>query len=233
MPEQAEVRADLRADLQVVHGPPATVLLAGLPPVYAYGLSAVLTAGGLPTTVVKDVVQVPGVLAGAGPFVVVVPFALAGPVVDAVTAPSAHAVVVLVDVATAEVCATAVRAGVTGILAADDGSDDVLVVLKAAARGRTVLPQDVVRALCRPEAATPPSLTPTEQAWLRRLAAGGTVSALARSCGFSEREMYRRLSGVYLRLGARTRTEALLMAERFGVLAPAPPGAGDRPAERG
>ncbi len=233
MPEQAQVQTHLPADLQVVHAPPATVLLAGLPPVYAYGLSAVLVAGGLPTTVVKDVEQVPGLLAGPGPFVVVVPLARSGTVVSALTAPSAHAVVVLVDAATTEVCATAVRAGITGILAADDASDDVLVVLKAAARGRTVLPQDVVRALCRPEAVTPPSLTSTEQAWLRRLAAGGTVSALARSCGFSEREMYRRLSGVYLRLGARTRTEALLLAERFGLLAPPTPGAADRPAERG
>jgi hypothetical protein len=30
--------------------------------------------------------------------------------------------------------------------------------------------------------------------------------------------MYRRLSSVYLQLGASTRTEALLLAERFGLL---------------
>jgi DNA-binding NarL/FixJ family response regulator len=69
-----------------------------------------------------------------------------------------------------------------------------------------------------PATLPPPSLTDVEQAWLRRLAAGGTVAGLARGCGYSEREMYRRLSDMYSRLGARTRTEALLLAERFGLL---------------
>lgn len=215
MLEQSQVQRD---DLRIVHTPVPTMLLTGLPPVYASGLSAVLTAAGLSTLVLSDLVQLPTVLAGAGSFVVVVPLARAGSVVSAVTVTSAHAVVVLVDVATAEVCAAAVRAGVTGILTVDDASDDVVAVLQAAACGRTVLPREVVQALCRPESAVPPSLTPTEQSWLRRLAAGGTVSGLARACGYSEREMYRRLSSLYLRLGARTRTGALLQAERFGFL---------------
>lgn len=217
MPEQSQGQSD---DLRIVHTPVPTMLLTGLPPVYASGLSAVLTDAGLSTLVVSDPVQLPAVLAGSGSgsFVVVVPLARAGSIMSAVTVLSARAVVVLVDVATAEVCATAVRAGVTGILTVDDASDDVVAVLQAAACGRTVLPREVVQALCRPESAAPPSLTTTEQNWLRRLAAGGTVSGLARSCGYSEREMYRRLSALYLRLGARTRTEALLQAERFGFL---------------
>jgi DNA-binding NarL/FixJ family response regulator len=61
-------------------------------------------------------------------------------------------------------------------------------------------------------------LSETERAWLRRLAAGGTVAGLARDCAYSEREMYRRLSDLYTRLGGRTRTEALLLAERHGLL---------------
>ncbi len=106
----------------------------------------------------------------------------------------------------------------TGVLAATHPAEDIVPVLHCAARGHTVLPRELVRALCRPASLPPPSLTPTEQAWMRRLAAGGTVAGLARTCGYSEREMYRRLSTVYLRLGARTRTEALLLAERFGLL---------------
>lgn len=215
VPDQAHVQAD---DLQVLRTPCAATVLAGLPPVYAHGLSGLLDNRGLRTRVVPDLGELPGVLADPGTSVVVVPLASADAVLAAVAQPAGHAVVVIADSTSPELCATALRAGVTGIITFDDSPDDVLTALQAAARGRVVLPRDVVRALCRPEAAVPPSLTSAEQDWLRRLAAGGTVSGLARSCGFSEREMYRRLSAVYLRLGARTRTEALLLAERFGFL---------------
>jgi DNA-binding CsgD family transcriptional regulator len=53
---------------------------------------------------------------------------------------------------------------------------------------------------------------------LRHLADSGTVASLARTVGYSEREMYRLLGGVYARLGASNRTEALLLAERWGLL---------------
>lgn len=215
VPEQSQVQT---GDLLVVRTPTHTMLLAGLPPVYAHGLSGLLAAAGLQAQVVPDLPQLTTVLPDAGPCVVVVPLAQTGSVVSAVALQPGQVLVVLVDVATAEVCATALRAGVTGILTFEDAPEDVVTVLQAAARGRVVLPREVVQSLCRPEVVEPPSLTSTEQDWLRRLAAGGTVAGLARSCGYSEREMYRRLSAVYLRLGARTRTEALLLAERFGFL---------------
>jgi len=44
------------------------------------------------------------------------------------------------------------------------------------------------------------------------------VTSLARSSGYSEREMYRLLSALYARLGVTTRTEALLRADRWGLL---------------
>ena len=207
-------------DLQVVRESTSlpAVLLAGLSPVYAQGLRMVLQESTASCTVVPELAQLPALLAGGQPLVVVVPEAQVGAVLAGGPTSGLHAVVALVGVATPEVCAQALRAGVTGIIAAADPAEEVVAVLHCAARGQTVLPRELVRSLCRPASLPPPSLTPTEQAWMRRLAAGGTVAGLARSCGYSEREMYRRLSTVYLRLGARTRTEALLLAERFGLL---------------
>lgn len=216
MPEQSRT---LNVDLQVVHEPaPPRVVLGGLPPVYAHGLQAVLQRSVPSCTVVPDLVQLPGLLAGPHPLVVVVVEAGMGAVLPLPPAASRHAVVVLVEHVTAETCAGALRAGVTGVIAMGDDPDRVVAVLRSAGQGDTVLPREIVQALCRPAALPPPSLTLVEQAWLRRLAGGGTVAGLARACGYSEREMYRRLSNVYLRLGAATRTEALLLAERFGLL---------------
>ena len=209
----------LGADLRVLHAPPSTrVVLGGLPPVYAHGLQILLRSSVASCTVVADLGQLPILLAGPNPLVVVVPEAGVPAVLPVPPAVPRHAVVVLVERATTEACASALRAGVTGVITVADDPDQVVAALGSAARGRTVLPREVVQALCRPATVPPPSLTPVERGWLRRLAGGGTVAGLARACGYSEREMYRRLSSVYLRLGAHTRTEALLLAERFGLL---------------
>jgi len=65
-------------------------------------------------------------------------------------------------------------------------------------------------------------LTTHEIGWLRQLAAGRTVVDLARTVGYSEREMFRLLHGLYLRLGAGGRTEALLKASEAGLLGRTP-----------
>lgn len=217
MPESSTTRTP---DLQVIAGEPLLgVVLAGLPPVYARGLETVLQDAGAACTVVADPAELAGVLAGTAPTVVIVadPSQLA-PALLTAPEPAQPAVVVLVDEATPETCAGALRAGATGVITPLDALEDVLAVLRCAGRGQTVLAREVVQALCRPATLPSPSLTDVERGWLVRLAAGGTVAGLARGCGYSEREMYRRLSDLYLRLGARTRTEALLHAERFGLL---------------
>jgi DNA-binding CsgD family transcriptional regulator len=55
-------------------------------------------------------------------------------------------------------------------------------------------------------------------AWIVELSRGSTVVALAERYGYSERVMFRRLGEVYARLGAMNRAEALVAAERFGLL---------------
>lgn len=216
MPEQLTVQAPAQ-HVVVAPAPAPAVLLVALPPVYAHGLGMVLQNRTGGCTVVPDLAQLPGQLADREPVVVVVPAAHASVVLALAQGPTQHPVVVLLEAATPEACRQAVRAGVTGVITAGDALEDVVLVLTGAARGATVLRRELLRSLCRPDS-PPPSLTATEQTWLRQLAAGATVSGLARGCGYSEREMYRRLSAVYQRLGARTRTEALVLAERVGLL---------------
>ncbi len=50
------------------------------------------------------------------------------------------------------------------------------------------------------------------------LAHGATIASISRRFNHSEREMYRLLSRTYQRLGARNRTDALLLAQRFDLL---------------
>ncbi len=61
-------------------------------------------------------------------------------------------------------------------------------------------------------------LTSEEVGWMQALAAGKRVHEIAEAAGFAERSMFRRLYRVYSALGAGTRTEALLAAERLGLL---------------
>lgn len=217
MPEPSSTST---SDLQVLHDEDRLgVVLSRLPPVYARGLQTVLNDGGAVATVASDLAQTRVLLAGPQPLVVIVPdLADVTALLPDDPASARHAVVLLVDEGTPDTCADALRAGATGVITPLDEPQDVLAALRGAGRGQTVLARSVVQALCRPPALRQPSLSEAEHAWLRRLAAGGTVAGLARSCGYSEREMYRRLSAVYTRLGARTRTEALLAAERSGLL---------------
>lgn len=108
----------------------------------------------------------------------------------------------------------------TGAVPLDAELAAIIATVAAARQGNALLPAEVARELLCATAVpgTPPGLSRQETAWLRRLADGDTVTALARGAGYSEREMYRRLSSMYAQLGAGTRTEALLRAERFGLL---------------
>jgi len=107
----------------------------------------------------------------------------------------------------------------TAVLPAAAADADLLAAVAAAWRALACLPATAARALTGNDA-TRPAVTPREAAWLRDLADGATVGGLARSAGYSQREMYRLLANLYTRLGASTRTEALLRADRCGLLDP-------------
>jgi DNA-binding NarL/FixJ family response regulator len=116
----------------------------------------------------------------------------------------------------------ALRSGISAVVDWRAGAADIVQALCAALAGHTVLPTPVARSL----AATAPQRSPAARRlssddvrWLRMLAKGGSVARLARSEGYSQREIFRRLSSVYKRMGANSRPEAIALAGRWGLLA--------------
>ena len=96
----------------------------------------------------------------------------------------------------------------------------IAAVVEAAVAGDCLLPRGVAAEMARAAAhqSGHPDVRARETQWIRRLASGATVAALAEEAGYSEREMFRLLHALYLRMGARNRTEALVMATRWGLL---------------
>lgn len=102
----------------------------------------------------------------------------------------------------------------------EHASRDVLLhAVAAALRKLMVLPLEIARNLIRPEESDS-VLAACEIAWLRQLADGMTIAVLAKQLQYSEREMYRILHEVYGKLGAHSKTDALLRASRAGLLEP-------------
>lgn len=115
----------------------------------------------------------------------------------------------------------ALVAGALGAVAWEAAPDVVVRVLRSAIDGFTMVPAPTARALAHASAPIPDptyQCPPRDAVWLASLARGLTVSQLAREVGYSERETYRLLRGVYSRIGARNRTEALVKASRLGLL---------------
>ncbi len=210
---------------------PVTAALTGsLVPAYREELATQLRAADVAASTLERPSGLPELverLGGTAALVVVLPGEQASLLDEALAGvwegPPAWTVVHVVADASPQQHAAALRAGATGVVAQDAGPAEAVDVVVAAATGRTLLPPGVAEVLSRSASPDAPRLEPHERAWLRSLADSGTAGALARSSGCSEQEMYRLLADVYARLGARDRTEALLRAERLGLLG------GDRP----
>jgi DNA-binding NarL/FixJ family response regulator len=209
------------------------VALAGLRPLYRHGIATGLAAAGLPCTRLASLADVVPLLRSLVPAwpdgggdrhgvacVVVVPAADLVTVLAAARAvePVPVSVVCITDPGGVDAVLEAIQAGATGVVGLDDELSVVVQVVRAAASGMTLVPRHVARGLCRQQPGRAPEIAPTERGWLRHLAGSGTVTSLARASGFSEREMYRLLGTLYRQLGATNRTEALLLAERWGLL---------------
>jgi DNA-binding NarL/FixJ family response regulator len=111
-------------------------------------------------------------------------------------------------------------AGATACLPAGASMEEIVGAVHVAAKGLSLIPTDVLRDLVRSQGRAPEAcpLSGQEIEWLRSLARGTTVTRLADSVCYSEREMYRRLHDLYLRMGVTGRTEAVVRAARWGVL---------------
>lgn len=120
---------------------------------------------------------------------------------------------------TVEAYRWAMMSGATSAAGRDAAPEDITAYLSAACTGRTVMPAPVALALAMAfDPGEHPPLSATEVRWLVKLSTGSTVLDLARETGYSEREMFRRLHGLYTHMGVCGRTEALLAAQRWGLV---------------
>ncbi len=176
----------------------------------------------MPSRTVGDTAAIlPAVAGSSCSRVVVVPAAQGADVrrvLDAAGMPEVVLVLLLAD-AEPESYLTGLRAGARGFVPVGTQLQQIVAIVSGAARGFSLLPPVVARSLCRSLVTeSRPEVPVREQEWLRQIARGTTVADLAQRSAYSEREMYRLLGGVYRRLGANNRTEALFAAQRAGLL---------------
>ena len=128
-------------------------------------------------------------------------------------------VIVLTGYADAANLAAAVDAGADGFLPKDAALDDVLAVLRRRDRGMR-LDATNVRTLGRAsDPAEPvPHLTPREAQVLTLLAAGERAKAIARRMGISLETCRGYIRSLLEKLHAHTQLEAVLAAERLGLV---------------
>jgi DNA-binding NarL/FixJ family response regulator len=114
----------------------------------------------------------------------------------------------------------ALRQGASGAVAWDAAPGTMIEVLQGAMEGQCILPLDVARLLAASQDFSPelPALSDWEMTALRLLANGVTIAELANETNHSERETFRLLHRLYERMGAASRSEAIVRAAQIGLL---------------
>jgi len=133
--------------------------------------------------------------------------------------------VVLIDEPSADWTAHALRSGVRAILPRDSGLEEMLAAIQAAHAGLVLLDPDVTQHLASriPTAAAQPSagvddLTSREIEVLRMLAEGLGNREMASRLGISDHTVKFHISSILDKLGASTRTEAVTLGIRMGII---------------
>jgi NarL family two-component system response regulator YdfI len=133
--------------------------------------------------------------------------------------------VALIDEPTAEWTAHALRSGVRAILPRDSGADEILAAIQAAHAGFVFLDPDITQNLASriptptaQRAAGLDDLTPREVEVLRMLAEGLGNREMASRLGISDHTVKFHISSILDKLGASTRTEAVTMGIRMGII---------------
>lgn len=129
-------------------------------------------------------------------------------------------VVVVLSEPSARSYRTVLEQGADGVLLQTASVRELVWTVKAALRGMTLLPRDIVMSLGETRGSAPAGVPlPREAAeWLDLIAHGASVAELALKAGYSERQMYRMMREVYRGMGARNRAEAIALAARWGIL---------------
>jgi len=113
----------------------------------------------------------------------------------------------------------AIRSGATSAVGRDAAPEEIVECLTAACAGRATMPAELALGLASAvDSVDHPAVTIAEGRWLARLSEGCRVRDLAQEMGYSEREMFRRLHRLYDAMGVCGRTEALLAAQRWGLV---------------
>ena len=111
---------------------------------------------------------------------------------------------------------SAVASGARGVVRRGADGARIAAALGAAAAGLTVVDFALVPEPSPGEAA--PSLTPREREVLELIAAGCSNRRIAKKLGISEHTAKFHVNGILLKLSANTRTEAVVLAARRGLL---------------
>ncbi len=114
----------------------------------------------------------------------------------------------------------AILAGACSVASWDTPCEELVAMLRAGLESRSLLPTQMLQQLASDPIrdSTVDGLEREQFDWLRCLARGMTVSELAVSISYSEREVYRLLRSLYEQLGVRTRTEAMIWAAQQGIV---------------
>jgi two-component system, NarL family, response regulator DegU len=155
------------------------------------------------------------------------------PVLDGLTAakrmrtraPDAK-VVILTMHADADLVDRARAAGATGYLLKDASSDEVVAAVRAAADGRQVISSGLAEAVNAPEPTTEtettpgrvPELTARELQILQMLADGCAPAEVAERLVISPKTVRNHLTNVYDKLGVGSRSQAIVVALRHGLI---------------
>ncbi len=124
-----------------------------------------------------------------------------------------------------ETVVSAIRAGASGYLLKGSGATEVLAAVRAAHQGGAVFGARLAGRLAdllqapaptRPEPPTLADLTQREREVLNLLAAGASNDAIARTLFVSNKTVRNTVSGIYAKLHANGRAEAIVKAREAG-----------------
>jgi len=110
------------------------------------------------------------------------------------------------------------RAGVLGCLVADSATEALGAALHAILSGLMVLDPAYYQAPPAPPESPPTELTPREREVLGLIALGLPNKTIARQLGVSDHTVKFHLNAIFAKLGAQSRTEAVVRAAKLGWL---------------
>ena len=133
--------------------------------------------------------------------------------------------IALIDAPHASWSAQALRSGYKAILPRESGMEDILQAVRAAHAGLVLLDPEVTHSLAAQvrnsrveDGITPEELTAREIEVLRMIAEGMGNREMALAMGISEHTVKFHVSSILDKLGAATRTEAVTLGIRRGII---------------